>query len=236
MAHFLAEQKNGDTLVFSSSAAHHIRHVMRLKKGDEFEGVYEGKVYAVQVVSLDPFEAKIIHEILEDRELEGRLTLAFALLKGGHDEFILQKGTELGVYAFIPFSSERTIIRFKNEKEKEARKARYEKILSSSSEQCRRSFVPECKGIVSLKELALYPAKTKLFAYEMEAESGKPIQEAFSDDTLLLIGPEGGFSKEEASYLLLKGFTAVSLGRRILRAETAAIYGASLYAEHYEKR
>ena len=93
---------------------HHIKDVMRVKVGFEFEAVNNGEIFKARVISLNPFEVKIVEEIKENRELKGHLTLAFSLLKGGHDELILQKGTELGVYAFVPYISSRTIVRLNN--------------------------------------------------------------------------------------------------------------------------
>lgn len=235
MAHYLANDKQGDTLVFSLETIHHIKNVMRAKVGKEFEGVYDGKVYAVRVASLEPFRVEIIHEILEDRELKGKLTLAFSLLKGGHDELILQKGTELGVDTFAPFLSKRSIIRLQTEKDKLAKIDRYSKILENSSEQCRRGMVPNINPIVTLKDLVNLPNKTKLIAYEEVAIEGKPLIEEISEDTLLVIGPEGGFASEEANYLIENGFKPVSLGRRILRAETACIAAVAIYASKFEQ-
>ncbi len=235
MAHYLASGKKGDTLLFSLDTIHHIKDVMRLKIGKEFEAVYENRIYAVRLSSLEPFMVEIINELDEDRELNGSLSLAFALLKGRHDELILQKGTELGVSSFIPYVSDRTIIRFSKEKDKESKKERYLKILENAAEQCRRNKVPSLSKIINLKDLSKLENKTKLFAYEAVAIEGKPLKEELTSDTLLVIGPEGGFSEAEAKYLMDNGFKPVSLGRRILRAETAAIAASAIYSSKFEQ-
>ena len=209
---------------------HHIKDVMRVKVGFEFEAVNNGEIFKARVISLNPFEVKIVEEIKENRELKGHLTLAFSLLKGGHDELILQKGTELGVYAFVPFISSRTIVRLNSEKEKENKIVRYKKILENSSEQCKRSLIPEISPVIKLEDLPSFPNETKLIAYEEVAFKGSPLDKEIGDDTLLVIGPEGGFSEKEAEYLIKNGFKPVSLGKRILRAETAAIASAALYS------
>ncbi len=235
MAHYLANEKKGDTLLFSSDTIHHIKDVMRAKIGFEFEAVYEDKVYAARVSSLNPFSVDIINEIKEDRELGGKLSLAFALLKGGHNELILQKGTELGVDTFVPFISDRTIVRLEKGKERNAKLERYKDILENSAEQCRRKKIPAIHEIMDLKDLVNLKNKTRLIAYEVVAIEGKPLLEEITEDTLLVIGPEGGFSEKEAQYLIDNGFKPVSLGRRILRAETAAIASAAIYASKFEQ-
>ena len=214
---------------------HHIKDVMRVKVGFEFEAVNNGEIFKARVTSLNPFEVKIVEEIKENRELKGHLTLAFSLLKGGHDELILQKGTELGVYAFVPYISSRTIVRLNNEKEKENKIVRYKKILENSSEQCKRSLIPEISPVIKLEDLPSFPNETKLIAYEEVAFKGSPLEKEIGDDTLLVIGPEGGFSEKEAEYLIKNGFKPVSLGKRILRAETAAIASAALYSFNKEQ-
>ena len=241
MPRYSACQKEGDILSFSAEVSHHAVSVMRVRIGEEIEAVHEGTVFAAQVTSLKPFEARLIHEIKEDRELRANLILGFALLKGGHDEMILQKGTELGVHAFLPLETERVIIRFKKEAEKENRRERYQKIVTGAVEQCRRSFVPKVEKITNVNDVIHYPAEVKLFAYEKEAIEGKTLKEALvpvqdHQNVLLLLGPEGGWSETEADRLLKAGFLPISLGRRILRAETAAIFAASVFASEEEKR
>ena len=149
---------------------------------------------------------------------------------------IIQKGTELGISEFVPFLSARSVIRLPLEKDKANKAERYSKIIKGASEQCRRGKVPELKKIYEFKDLLKIPAKTKLIAYESVAVGGKPFLDEVSEDTLLVIGPEGGFSPEEADLLISNGFTPISLGRRILRTETACIAAAANYALKYEKQ
>lgn len=235
MAHYIFKERKGENLLFSDETIHHIKDVMRGKVGFEFEAVNDGEIYKAQVTSLNPFEVRIIEEIKEDRELKGHLTLAFSLLKGRHDELILQKGTELGVYGFIPYISSRTIVRLKDEKDKKGKIERYTKILENSSEQCKRGKIPTISQIIKLEDLVSLDNKTKLIAYEAVAFEGKPLIEEISEDTLLVIGPEGGFSEKEANFLIDNGFKPVSLGKRILRAETAAIASAAIYSSKEEQ-
>lgn len=223
----------GEEIVLSPDSIHHIVNVLRKKEGDHFEVVIEEKVYDAELVSLNPFRLKLGEEKEENRETGISIKLAFALLKGGHDDLLVQKGTEMGVKEFLPFVNERTIIQLKNEKEKEKRVDRFQKIASFACEQCKRSFVPRVKPIVSFEALLKVSSKHKFIAYEGEAGKSNSLFSSLNkiqkgDDVLIAIGPEGGFSETEVKKALDNGFALISLGRRILRAETAAMYAAAI--------
>jgi 16S rRNA (uracil1498-N3)-methyltransferase len=219
-------------VVLSEKDERHLRHVLRLKVGEEVEVVSEGKSYLSRVSRIEPFALEIVAPITENRELDHSLTLAWSLLKGENNDWIVMKGTELGVTEFLPFISDRTIIKADLHKE-DNRLLRMRKIVESSSMQCRRSIIPEVKEYQKLSEVLDLPFDHKIIAYEgMNGESKtliklmKGVQKG--ESILLLIGPEGGFSEKEVALCVEKGCEMVSLGRRILRAETAAIYGAAL--------
>ncbi|MFA6619801.1 MAG: RsmE family RNA methyltransferase, partial [Bacilli bacterium] len=168
-------------------------------------------------------------------ELPVRLELAFALLKHGNDEEVLDKGTELGVASFSPFFSSRTIIHLASEEDKMKRQERFQKIVKAASEQSKRTRIPVVQPIRDYEDILSETAELKLFAYENESDDVKTLPSALKSlqtgqRCLIVIGPEGGFSPEEALEAKEKGFHYVSLGRRILRAETAAIYAASVFA------
>lgn len=223
----------GDEVILSPDSIHHLVNVLRKKEGDHFEIVIEGEVYDAELVSLNPFRLKLGEEKEENRETGISIKLAFALLKGGHDDLLIQKGTEMGAKEFLPFVNERTIIQLKNEKEKEKRRERFQKIASFACEQCKRSFVPVVSPITSFDVLLKVVAKHKFIAYEGEAGKSNSLFSSLNeiqkgDDVLIAIGPEGGFSENEVKKAIDSGFKLISLGRRILRAETAAMYASAL--------
>ena len=225
---------NSNNVALSENDKHHLLNVMRAKKGDKVEIVDEGDLYLAEIDSLDPFSLKLLNEINRPTELNVKLVLAFSLLKGGHDELVLMKGTELGVNTFIPFISERTIIRL-DKKEREKRLERFRKIVSGAASQSKRLVEPEVLPIMDYGEILKYQATKRYLAYEnVSSESFNLPQELNSlekgDSALFLIGPEGGFSPKEAMKAKDEGFSFVSLGKRILRAETASIYLASVFS------
>ncbi len=214
---------------------HHLFNVMRRKVGDQIDVVYAGDTYKCEITSIKPLSIDVIEVLQDDVELPCNLILAFALLKGGHDELVYMKGTELGVSAFAPFLSRRTIIELPKEKDKEKKLERAEKIVKGASEQSRRTVVPEVFPISTYKNILKIEADHKFFAYENESHTAIGMKEALKDlksgeTTLVVIGPEGGFSPEEVELAKDAGFTFISLGKRILRAETASIFAASVHS------
>jgi 16S rRNA (uracil1498-N3)-methyltransferase len=214
---------------------HHLLDVMRTLPHEKIEIVDQGNVYAAEVASLTPLKIVVSSLLFKASELPVELELAFALLKHGNDEEVLDKGTELGVASFSPFLSSRTIIRLSNEEDKAKRQERFQKIVKAAAEQSKRTAIPAVKPIRDYSLILSEQADVKLFAYENESEEIETLPNAFRSLTsgqrcLIVIGPEGGFSPEEAREAKDKGFRYVSLGRRILRSETAAIYAASVFS------
>ncbi len=213
---------------------HHLLNVMRAKTKEKIEVVDEGELYLAQVENTSPLEIKIIERINRNTELGVKLIIGFSLLKGGHDELVLMKGTELGAYAFLPFISERTIIRL-DEKERKKRQERFQKIVNGASSQSKRLFTPEVLPIMNYKDALKCVADKRFIAYENLSDGTFNLPSELKalsngDKTLTLVGPEGGFSPNEVQNALDSGFITLSLGRRILRAETASIYLASVFS------
>ena len=215
---------------FSKEDEHHILNVMRMKKGDEIEVVNQEKLYLCRIDNFNPLRISVIHEIASDVEIKEDITLLFALTKGDKTDLVLQKATELGVKKVALITSERTVVSYEN-KDIEKKMQRFNKIMKEASEQSHRLIVPELLGIFDLKNLPKEAfSELNYVAYEKDAsqvnamftglQKGKSIS--------ILIGPEGGFSSQEIDNLVKQGFIRTSLGKRILRAETAAIYALSV--------
>ena len=140
----------------------------------------------------------------------------------------------MGVNEFAPYISSRTIVRL-DQKDKEKRHVRFEKIVQSTCEQCKRIDIPKVDSILSFDKMTDMQFDHAFFAYEglshesfnLAAEAAKVKQ---GERVLLVIGPEGGFDEKEVALATKKGLTPVSLGQRILRAETASIYMASVFS------
>lgn len=239
MDRFFGKVSNGHAFL-SEEDTHHLLDVLRYKEGETFEVVSDGHLFDAKLVSRNPLVIDATPSSKPSSELKSHLILAFSLLKGGHDELVIQKGTELGVYAYMPFISDRCIIKL-DEKEKKKRLERFKKIAYGAACQSKRMIIPEVLGIFSFKDIMNMEADKRLFAYEDVAYEGESLANSLKDlkeegSALLVVGPEGGFSTQEAKLAAEKGFEFVSLGKRILRAETASIFGASVFASLEEKK
>ena len=171
--------------------------------------------------------ARILSADTDLNELHTDITLCMALIRREKFELVLQKAAELGVKKIVPFESSRCVVKAKNEKT-----ARWNAILLEACEQCKRTLVPECLAPVPIKDLSSFKSTVNLCAYENAGSQASFIHESLpADSVTIVIGPEGGFSKEEVQLLSDAGFSPVTLGSRILRAETAAFYACSVIGE-----
>ena len=230
MQRYFASLLSKEHIKLESEDEHHLLHVMRMKKDDEIEVVANDKLFLCRIENVNPLNIYIVHEINSDVELNEDVTLLFALTKGDRTDLVVQKATELGVKKIALIQSERTVVRYE-EKDIAKKCARYQKIMKEASEQSHRLVVPTLLGIYNLKKLPkeVYSDLNQV-AYEKDA---KDVEGSFKGLTkgksvTILVGPEGGFSKEEIDMLVNQGFIRTSLGKRILRAETAAIYALSV--------
>ena len=237
MQRYFANIDKNSNVCFSKEDEHHILHVMRMKVADEIEVVNNKKVFLCRIDKTNPLVVSIIHEIANDVEIKEDITLLFALTKGDKVDLVLQKATELGVKRVALITSERTVVSYDN-KDVGKKLLRFKKIMKEASEQSHRVIVPELLGIYDLKNLPKVAySDLNYVAYEKDASK---VDEMFDGLTKgksisILIGPEGGFSLREIDQLTKQAFIRTSLGKRILRAETAAIYALSVLGYLLEK-
>ena len=227
---------NGNNVIFKEEDVHHITHVMRMRVGDRFDVVNIGHLYNVEITSLSPLKVKIVEEKQENSELDKYVVLFFALAKGDKMDLVIQKATELGAHQIILFKSKRCVVNF-DQKDLAKKMERYQRIAKEASEQCHRIFIPTVIGNVELKQCVGHMGDVNFLAYEKEAGSTAHSFELPKEykSVSVMIGPEGGFDEEEVDFLVKQGFQTVSLGRRILRCETAAIYALSVLAHKIEQ-
>lgn len=231
MQRYFVKEKNDDNFILENSDIHHIKKVMRCKNNDKIEIVYNKKVYLCNIDNIDNIEElslSIIDTYEEDRELNINLTVAISLVQEQKFDLILQKLTELGVNTIIPIKTERSIVKIDSSKE-EKKKLRWETICKEASEQSHRTSIPKIYNIMTMKELINNKKQLNLIC--SLNDKTKPLEQYLTEnvkDILFVIGPEGGFTKKEEEFLLENGFQATTLGKRVLRVETAAIYVASI--------
>jgi len=163
-------------------------------------------------------------ELLETvSEMKCKVTLIQALIRKERWEFILQKATELGVYRIVPIELKRNVVQWdKNEASRKVE--RYQKIMVEAAEQSKRVYVPKLEPLIKLNEISKYKSESNFVAYENENKTHLRKHINNQSSITIICGPEGGFDESEVKYLVEQGFISVSLGSRILRAETAGIY------------
>lgn len=217
-------------LQLGNSDKHHIINVMRMKVGDTIEIVFDRKVYLCKLNEVNKYNLiyEIVKEKKEDNELKKKIIVAFSLVNETKTDFIIQKCTELGVYSFIPIITERSKIKIGEKENKKIE--RWNKIAKESSEQSHRNIIPTVSKIYSLNELIKIDADLKILCSTKEKEKNikKLLQNSTNYDTIILVvGPEGGISEKEETFLNLNGFNSVTFGNTILRTETAPIFAVS---------
>lgn len=224
MQRYFTSFKDEKNITISNDDIFHIVKVMRMKINDQFEINNDGDIYLAQINSLAPFSFKILKKIDENHELKTKITLLYCLPKGDKIDLVLQKATELGVNQIVLVNSSRCIAKI-NDENKKKKLVRFNKIIKEATEQCKRNNLPALKDVIKFNEISNYQSDLNLIAYEnskMSNQELKDILRNFKGNTVtILIGAEGGFSKEEVEYALKNNFISISLGNRILRSETS---------------
>ena len=219
----------------------YVKSVLRMKKGDRltlFDGAGWEYETVIQAFSSDGITVDVLHkEKVPDKRI--KIVLFQALPKTGKMAFIIQKATELGADRIVPFRSSRSIPQLTAEKAT-LKVSRWHTVAAEAAKQCGRADIPEISGILSFEEILAYPGREDLKIFFWEEESEKGIKDVLRDTKhemvkriAVVIGPEGGFSQEEVRKAVEMGFISVSLGRNILKVETAALTILSII--QYEK-
>lgn len=229
MYHFFVEpQQIADgTAVITGQDVNHIRNVLRMKPGETVEVNDGTDTYICGIVRIQ--EDRVLAEVREKKEgseLSCRITLYQGLPKADKMETIIQKSVELGVYRIVPVVMKRCVVRL-DEKKQETKRKRWQAIAESAAKQAKRGMIPGISGVLTFEEMLQEAEKTDHFLLPYEhAEGMSRTREVFSQikpgETVgILIGPEGGFEQEETEQAAKRGAEVITLGRRILRTETA---------------
>lgn len=220
-----------ESIDITGKDVNHIKNVLRLGKGDwviACDG--SGRDYISRIESINNDVVKLKTEKIQESgtELCTSLVLFQGLPKSGKMEFIIQKAVELGVSAVVPVIMKRCIVKLDSNKALK-KQERWQKIAESAAKQSGRGIVPEVEVPVTLKEAFDIAGSLEynIIPYELQdgmEQSREIIKEACSkNSTGIFIGPEGGFEREEVEEAINRGIKPVSLGKRILRTETAGM-------------
>lgn len=233
------EQINNNNIVIIGDDVNHIINVLRMKKTDKVQICNQdtGDNYNAEIVnySKNEVECKIISKINETTESNVHITLFQGIPKFEKMELIIQKNTEVGIKSIVPVIMERTVVKL-DEKIASKKLERWQKIAEIAAKQSMRDIIPQIGNITKLKDIDTTEFDAVLVAYENEehnmlkTELQKLERKIKSNNSseqqyniAIVIGPEGGISEKELGILAEKNAKCVSLGKRILRTETAGV-------------
>ena len=227
------EQIGEENAYIVGEDVNHIKNVLRMKIGEELNlsnGI-DGKEYRCAIKAIDDeridLELRFIKE--DGHELSSKVYLFQGLPKADKMESIIQKNVELGVYEIIPVAMKRCVVKLDDKKSK-SKVSRWQSIAQAAAKQSKRGIIPQVKEPMTFKEAIKYAkdnCRVLVLPYEMAEDMSytRKIFEAIpkGESIAVFIGPEGGFDGPEVELAVTEGFSKITLGRRILRTETAGM-------------
>ena len=246
MQHFFVtpEQVTETHIYIHGSDVNHMKNVLRMKLGEQVE-INDGNnrkfLGEIEEIEMQEILVKILEEYKSDTELSSKIYLFQGLPKVDKMEMIVQKAVELGATEVIPVVTKRTIVKL-DDKKKDKKVERWNSIAASAAKQSARGIMPKVTRVMHWKE-ALDYAKTMthiLVPYEL-AENMKETRNIIEgirsgESIAVFIGPEGGFDRSEIEQVMELGMKPITLGKRILRTETAGLTMLSILMYHLEDR
>ncbi|MBQ6554992.1 MAG: 16S rRNA (uracil(1498)-N(3))-methyltransferase [Firmicutes bacterium] len=233
------ESINGDEITLDEETSLHLSRVLRCKAGDMItvgDGSDNDYECEITEITKNAVRAKIIDKHLNLNEPDIKITLYQGLPKGDKTELIIQKCVEIGVDRIVPVSTTRSVVKLDKKGGKKIE--RWNKISLSAAKQCGRGKIPEVSPVMTFKEAVEDSRKCdgRLIPYENEQKNGlKSFCENFKGKSIaVFIGPEGGFDTSEIELAKADGITPVTLGKRILRTETAGLVTAVILLHRLE--
>ncbi len=244
MQHFFVRpsQVKGKNIYIEGTDVNHMKNVLRMRPGEQVmisDGNNSRYLCKVQCYESESAVLEIVEEQQPDTELCSRIYLFQGLPKQEKMELIVQKCVELGVYEIIPVEMKRCVVKLDDKKAKK-KQERWQQIALSAAKQAGRGIIPRVCDVTGYKD-ALKMAEeldVLLIPYELAdgmAETKKVIEKILPGQSIgIFIGPEGGFEKEEVETAVQSGAEEITLGRRILRTETAGLAIISVLMFHLE--
>ena len=219
-----------EKIYLNEEQSRHITKSLRMKKGDMLTVCTgDGNDYGciIDDINKDGARLAVCYKQASDSEADIKVSLYQGVPKGDKFEDIIQKCTELGVYEIIPVLTKRCVSR-PQEKQAEKKRQRYARIALEAAQQSGRGIVPEIKKMTALKTaVSQCEAEIKIVFYEGGGEPLSALIKKGAKSAAVFIGPEGGFEKEEVELLKQNGAVAATLGKRILRTQTAPVAALS---------
>ena len=234
-------QRQGDCYFISGADFNHIKNVLRMNVGDTFLVSEQGvsNLCKIEEFGIDTVKVCIIKENYNDTNLPIKIYLFQGLPKGDKMELIIQKTVELGVEGIIPVEMNRCVVKL-DDKKKKSKVARWQAIAESAAKQSKRNSIPEIANVLTYKQALEKAKELDLLLVPYESKNGmEDTKSALAEikkgmSIGILIGAEGGFEENEVQKAFEMGGKVISLGKRILRTETAAITSVSMCMLHAE--
>ncbi len=233
-------REDGQVIRITGEDAHHITHVLRTRIGEGLTVCDEvGMVYETELVQPG---AEVLLRVLEshpaDTEPPYRATVYQGLAKGDKMETVIQKAVEIGASVIVPVATSRAVVKL-DEKDARRKVERWQKIAHEAAKQCGRGIIPTVAPVMTFKEAVQDAAKADLPLFCYEGDGTRSVtalcrETAMPKTISLFIGPEGGFSEEEAAFAGEAGMRLCGLGKRILRTETASGVVLACLSAFYE--
>ena len=238
------EQIIDNKFIITGSDVNHIKNVLRMKPGDKIvicNGQGKDCYCIIKRVCDLAIEGEVTSVIDSDTELPVKITLFQGIPKTDKMELIIQKAVELGVHEVVPVMMARCVVKYSDSKKEEKKIIRWQSISESAAKQSRRGIIPKIHPILSYKDAIAYAGKMNMSLLAFENERGmqatKEVLNRLKNcyTTGIFIGPEGGYESSEVEFARNNKIISVSLGRRILRTETAGIALLSMMMLYIEK-
>lgn len=224
MYRFFEDNRIENFIILNKENSNHYKNVLRIREDEEVEVVTQNGIFICLYNKMQEKSVvlKIIKEVKNENESSVKLVLFQGILKNDKMEQVLKQATEVGVSEIYPLKLKRVVADIDKKVDKKIE--RWNKIVESAAKQSKRDYIPYINKPVELKDLTDVASEMDIIVpYENEENLRLKNIENLSKKIALVIGPEGGFEEEEIEFLKEKGAYVITLGNRILRAETAAV-------------
>ena len=229
MQRYFSESLINNTFVLRNDDIYHIKKVMRMKINDFIEVVYNRRVYLCKIKSLEPFECLMDRELDMNSENNYQIILIQSMVNETKMDLILQKGTEVGINEFYPFKARNSVTKDNGKMDKKI--IRWQRIVKEASEQSKRNIIPVVHDVVEIKDIKKIEGDLKILLSVNECQvSLKNVLQKHKEcgTIIIVVGPEGGFTKEEEEEFVKNGYIRTTIGKRVLRSETASVVVSSM--------
>lgn len=233
MAKFFVNPENvkENEILITGSDVKHIKNVLRLSEGKEItinDGQGHDYECIIKQIDRDVISAQIVEKKDANSEPPLSTVLFQSLIKGEKMEFVIQKSIEIGVTTIIPMITDRCVVKLETPKKQQSKLERWQKIAESAAKQSKRGIIPQILAPMTYKEAIAYACRDlEKSCIPFENEHSHYLKRFLSGEMPssigIFIGPEGGFTDEEAAYAMQHHISPVTLGKRILRSETAGL-------------